>query len=320
MIKTTDEKKLELYKNCNAMICSDCILSGDFCYESDEVSINKQYDSYVKNGYSLMKGNKVKDMEEKSMEDKIEELNESCSKLGSCSRCILKDDSCSDDEKTDDMYKKYVDNGCTLENKESEKTIDEIKDEFRLSCTNCSCGSCIFNKYTDCFGRGVSDEELKSRYKEYEDNEYSLYIGKKKNKEKKINSIIKNKHPFNSTQIISIKRKGRKLYMRYIEDGKVYKVSASCHRDDDFNIIDGLKVLTDKLSDKLTGNGNFKFVALDNDDDNLLTKGMIYNCVNGKIMFDHGHMSNYSYKDFDHFLMLNRDLNGYVLEVKGDAQ
>ena len=108
--------------------------------------------------------------------------------------------------------------------------------------------------------------------------------------------------------------------MRYIEDGKVYKVSASCHRDDDFNIIDGLKVLTDKLSDKLTGNGNFKFVALYNDDDNLLTKGMIYNCVNGKIMFDHGHMSNYSYKDFDHFLMLNRDLNGYVLEVKGDAQ
>ena len=61
MIKTTDEKKLELYKNCNAMICSDCILSGDFCYESDEVSINKQYASYVKNGYSLMKGNKVKD-------------------------------------------------------------------------------------------------------------------------------------------------------------------------------------------------------------------------------------------------------------------
>ena len=107
--------------------------------------------------------------------------------------------------------------------------------------------------------------------------------------------------------------------MGYIEDGKVYKVSASCHRDDDFNIIDGLKVLTDKLGDKLTGNGNFKFVALDNND-TLLTKGMIYNCVNGKIMFDHGHMSNYSYKDFDHFLMLNRDLNGYVLEVKGDAQ
>ena len=105
---------------------------------------------------------------------------------------------------------------------------------------------------------------------------------------------------------------------RYIEDGKVYKVSASCHRDDDFNIIDGLKVLTDKLSDKLTGNGNFKFVALDNND-TLLTKGMIYNCVNGKIIFDHGHVSNYSYKDFDHFLMLNRDLNGYVLEVKGDV-
>ena len=47
--------------------------------------------------------------------------------------------------------------------------------------------------------------------------------------------------------------------MRYIEDGKVYKVSASCHRDDDFNIIDGLKVLTDKLGDKLTGNGNFTY-------------------------------------------------------------
>ena len=229
----------------------------------------------------------------------------------------LKDDG---KDRVDDMYKRYVDNGCTLENKEEMKITDAIKDIFRSSCTHCSCGSCIFNKYTDCFGRGVSDEELKSRYKEYEDNEYSLYIGKKKNKEKKINSIIKNKHPFNSTQIISIKRKGRKLYMTYIEDGKVDKVSASCHRDDDFNIIDGLKVLTDKLSDKLTGNGNFKFVALDNDDDNLLTKGMIYNCVNGKIMFDHGHMSNYSYKDFDHFLMLNRDLNGYVLEVKGDAQ
>ena len=50
-------------------------------------------------------------------------LDEACSRLGNCSRCILKDDSCSDDEKTDDMYKKYVDNGCTLENKESEKTI-----------------------------------------------------------------------------------------------------------------------------------------------------------------------------------------------------
>ena len=319
---TTDEKKLELYKNCNEMICSDCILSGDFCYESDEVSINKQYDSYVKNGYSLMKGNKVKDMEEKSTKDKETKLDEACSRLGNCSRCILNDEPCEDDgkDRIDDMYKRYVDNGCTLENKEEKKITDAIKDIFRSSCTHCSCGSCIFNKYTDCFGRGVSDEELKSRYKEYEDNGYSLYIGKKKNKEKKINSIIKNKHPFNSTQIISIKRKGRKLYMRYIEDGKVYKVSASCHRDDDFNIIDGLKVLTDKLSDKLTGNGNFKFVALDNDDDNLLTKGMIYNCVNGKIMFDHGHMSNYSYKDFDHFLMLNRDLNGYVLEVKGDAQ
>ena len=264
----------------------------------------------------------MKNMEEKSTKDKEIKLDEDCSRLGNCSRCILNDDPCEDDgkDRIDDMYKRYVDNGCTLENKEADKTIDEIKDEFRSSCNHCSCGSCIFNKYTDCFGRGVSDEELKSRYKEYEDNEYSLYIGKKKNNEKKINSIIKNKHPFNSTQIISIKRKGRKLYMRYIEDGKVYKVSASCHRDDDFNIIDGLKVLTDKLIDKLTGNGNFKFVALYNDDDNLLTKGMIYNCVNGKIMFDHGHMSNYSYKDFDHFLMLNRDLNGYVLEVKGDAQ
>lgn len=316
MIKTTDEKKLELYKNCNAMICSDCILSGDFCYESDEVSINKQYDSYVKNGYSLMKGNKVKDMEEKSTKDKEQKLDEACLDLnGSCSMCILKDDLCENDDEDsiDEMYEKYVDNGCTL------KTIDKIKDEFRTLCTNLTCGSCIFNKYTDCFGRRLSDEELKSRYKEYEDNGYSLYIGKKKNNEEKINSIIKNKHPFNSTQIISIKRKGRKLYMRYIEDGKVYKVSASCHRDDDFNIIDGLKVLTDKLGYKLTGSGNFKFIALD-DNDTLLTKGIIYNCVNGKIMFDHGHVSNYSYKDFDHFLMLNRDLNGYVLEVKGDAQ
>ena len=55
------------------------------------------------NEYSLMRCDDVKNMKEKSTEDKIEELDKSCSKLGNCSRCILKDDSCSDDEKTDDM-------------------------------------------------------------------------------------------------------------------------------------------------------------------------------------------------------------------------
>ena len=116
---TTDEKRLELDKTCLKIVsCDDCILSDKSCYKIDKRSINQLYDLYVKNGYSLIKGKGVKNMEEKSTKDKETKLDEACSRLGSCSRCILKDDSCSDDEKTDDMYKKYVDNGCTFKNSE----------------------------------------------------------------------------------------------------------------------------------------------------------------------------------------------------------
>ena len=130
------------------------------------------------------------------------------------------------------------------------------------------------------------------------------------------------RYPYNSTQIISIKRKGRKLYMRYEDENKVYKVSASCHKDDEFNIIDGMNVLKDKLSDKISneGKGNFKFIAIDNNDfTKLVTKGMIYNCVDGKIMFDNDHLSCGIYKDFNDFIKSNRQFIEIVMEVKGEV-
>ena len=130
------------------------------------------------------------------------------------------------------------------------------------------------------------------------------------------------RYPYNSTQIISIKRKGRKLYMRYEDENKVYKVSASCHKDDEFNIIDGMNVLKDKLSDKISneGKGNFKFIAIDNNDfTKLVTKGIIYNCVDGKIMFDNDHLSCGIYKDFNDFIKSNRQFIEIVMEVKGEV-
>ena len=87
------------------------------------------------NEYSLMRCDDVKNMKEKSTEDKEKELDEACRNLRSYFKCILKDDSCSDDEfgtfdHNDDIRKTYERLINRSENEADEEEFDVGKSAF----------------------------------------------------------------------------------------------------------------------------------------------------------------------------------------------
>lgn len=159
---------------------------------------------------------------------------------------------------------------------------------------------------------GLKDDIIKRNY--------NILFGNKSD-----DSAPKNKHPFNSTEIISIKRKKNKLFLRYVdENGKVFKTSASCHKDDEFNIVDGLKVLTDKLDEKIKENRErikpFAFVALTPDDywKDFLTRGKIYRTNDdGIFVYDDGHHS-LCYKNYENFIKDNPMFVPMILQIEED--
>ena len=198
-----------------------------------------------------------------------------------------------------------------------EISVEEMARRIEEHCNRRWCSDCRLRsmKESSCYV-GLKDDIIKRNY--------NILFGNKSD-----DSAPKNKHPFNSTEIISIKRKKKKLFLRYVdENGKVFKVSASCHKDDEFNIVDGLKVLTDKLDGKIKKENEpererikpFTFVVLKTDDSwkDFLTKGKLYRTNDdGIFTYDDGHHS-LCYKNYENFIKDNPTFIPMILQIVED--
>ena len=208
-----------------------------------------------------------------------------------------------------------------------EISVEEMSKRIEDYCYGIRCSSCPLNfmKESTCYV-GLPDDIVRRNYNILFGSEPSPSRGERSKivlVRDNFTPTSKNKHPFNSTEIISIKRKKNKLFLRYVDkNGKVFKTSASCHKDDEFNIVEGLKVLTDKLDEKIdneveTKKEPFAFVVLYDNYCMNLTKGKIYRSNDGKITYDNGFTGS-SYDNFEDYIKHNLGYKDLVLQIKED--